>query len=127
MSTIMRDCRRSWSRILIRREKVWGISVVPGQRVQVSPTRFRIPDVCVVLGEPREQIFCTPPFICIEILSSEDRIARMNDRLADYFSFGVAYVFLIDPGARRAWSCTWRNSSTDHLPDLPTGFTPLDP
>jgi Uma2 family endonuclease len=35
-----------------QRRKTWNISVTPEQRVQVSPTRFRIPDVCVVLGEP---------------------------------------------------------------------------
>lgn len=32
-----------------RREE-WGLRVVPAQRVQISPTRFRVPDVCVVLG-----------------------------------------------------------------------------
>ena len=38
------------------RRKKWGINVVVEQRVQVSPKRFRIPDVCVVLGDPGEQI-----------------------------------------------------------------------
>src|ERR1035438_3525486 len=57
------------------RRKEWGIRVFPSARVQVSPTRFRVPDVCVVKGEPTEQIFRTPPFICIEILSPEDRFS----------------------------------------------------
>jgi len=39
------------------RRKEWGVRAVPEQRVQVSPTRFRVPDVCVVVGEPTEQIF----------------------------------------------------------------------
>ena len=41
-----------------RRGKQWGIRVVPEQRVQVSSSRFRIPDVCVIvdIGKP-EQIF----------------------------------------------------------------------
>ena len=30
-----------------QRRKTWNISVAPKQRVQVSPTRIRIPDVCV--------------------------------------------------------------------------------
>ena len=39
------------------RRKEWGIHVFPEQRVQVSATRFRVPDVCVVAGpEPQEQI-----------------------------------------------------------------------
>ena len=34
---------------LFQRETQWGIQVLPEQRVQVSKTRFRIPDLCVVL------------------------------------------------------------------------------
>lgn len=41
------------------RRKQLGITVVPEQRVQVGPTRFRIPDVCIRLGHPGEQIFTT--------------------------------------------------------------------
>jgi Uma2 family endonuclease len=88
------------------RRKEWGITVVPEQRVQVSPTRFRIPDVCVVLGDPPGQIFRQPPFICIEILSPEDRLARVRERVEDYLQFGVPYVWLIDPETRKAWRCT---------------------
>jgi Uma2 family endonuclease len=88
------------------RRKEWGIRVVPEQRVQVSPTRLRVPDVCVVLGEPPEQIFKTPPFICIEILSKDDRLSGMQDRIADYLNFGVRYVWVIDPRTRKAWRCT---------------------
>ena len=50
-----------------------GFIAVAEQRVQVKPTRFRIPDLCVVLGDPGEQILTKPPFLCIEILSPEDR------------------------------------------------------
>src|SRR5688572_20804015 len=88
------------------REKEWGIYVVPEQRVQVSPTRFRIPDVCAVLGEPDEQIFRTPPFICVEILSPEDRLAKVRERMDDYLAFGVRYVWLLDPQVRKAYRCT---------------------
>jgi Uma2 family endonuclease len=89
------------------RRKQWGIDVVPEQRVQVSPTRFRVPDVCVIVdkGQP-EQIFRTPPFICIEILSKDDRLSQMQDRVEDYLKFGVGYVWILDPGRRKAWRCT---------------------
>jgi Uma2 family endonuclease len=72
-------------------------------RVQVRPTRYRVPDVCVVLGgRPDEQILTKPPFLCIEILSPEDRVSGMQDRIDDYLRFGVRYVWLIDPYQRRA-------------------------
>jgi Uma2 family endonuclease len=88
------------------RRQEWGICVVPEQRVQVSPTRFRVPDVCVVVGEPTGQIFREPPFICIEILSPEDRVSRTNERIADYLQFGVRYVWILDPQTRKAWRYT---------------------
>src|SRR5216684_5292998 len=47
------------------RRKEWGISVVVEQRVQVKPTRFRIPDVCVFLGTPAEQIITKTTFLYI--------------------------------------------------------------
>jgi len=79
------------------------ITAVVEQRVQVSATRFRIPDVCVVLQErPTEQIFRTPPFIAIEILSPDDRASVLQKKIRDYLAFGVAYVWVIDPRERTA-------------------------
>jgi Uma2 family endonuclease len=87
----------------LAREKQWGIRVVVEQRVQVSPTRFRVPDVCVVLKEhPKENVFRTPPFLCIEILSPEDRLSGVEERMSDYLYFGVPYVWLLDPYKRKA-------------------------
>jgi Uma2 family endonuclease len=81
-----------------------GIFVFQEQRVRVGPRRFRIPDLCVVAGaEPDEQVFTSPPHICIEILSREDRLARMQERLNDYHAFGVPHIWIIDPLDRRAW------------------------
>jgi Uma2 family endonuclease len=89
------------------RQKQWGIVVVPEQRVQVSPTRFRVPDVCVIVDSGHtEQIFRTPPLICIEILSKDDRLSAMQDRVDDYLNFGVRYVWILDPSRRKAWRCT---------------------
>ncbi|MBZ5674700.1 MAG: Uma2 family endonuclease [Acidobacteriia bacterium] len=86
------------------RKKEWKVLVYPEQRVQVSPTRFRIPDVCVYVGEgPKDQIFRTPPFICIEVLSPEDRTTKFQQRIDDYLKFGVQYIWVIDPATRRAW------------------------
>src|ERR1700676_2242235 len=57
----------------IANEPTLGTFCFPEQRVQVKATRFRVPDVCVYLGqEPDEQVFRTPPFLAIEILSKDD-------------------------------------------------------
>jgi Uma2 family endonuclease len=88
------------------------IYVVPEQRVQVSGSRFRVPDVTVVAGpEPQEQILTSPPFLCIEILSRDDRMTEMQERIQDYLRFGVRYVWVLDPRVKRAFSFTGRGVS----------------
>ena len=92
---------------LFNRRREWGIQVLPEQRVQVKSTRFRVPDVCVVLrSHPREQILTHPPFLCIEILSKDDTMTTMYERIDDYLAFGVPYVWVLDPRTRRAWTFT---------------------
>jgi Uma2 family endonuclease len=86
--------------------KQWGVIAVVEQRVQVKATRFRIPDICVVLGDPGEKILTKPPFICIEILSPEDRMTRVRDRVNDYLEMGVPYVWVLDPQTRTAYCAT---------------------
>jgi Uma2 family endonuclease len=92
---------------LYGRRKEWDIIVLPEQRVQVNQTRYRVPDVCVLLGpKPTDQILIKPPFICIEILSPDDRMNRMEIRTADYLEMGVPYVWILDPKTRQAYVAT---------------------
>jgi Uma2 family endonuclease len=90
----------------LARQEQWGTYATVEQRVQVSPERFRVPDVCIVLGKPPEQILTKPPFLCIEVLSSEDRMSRVEERIDDYLKMGVPHVWLIDPQTHRAYSAT---------------------
>jgi Uma2 family endonuclease len=77
------------------------------QRVQVKPTRFRIPDLCLLAADaPREQIARTPPLLCIEILSRDDRMSAIMERVDDYFQMGVPVCWIVDPVARRGWLAT---------------------
>ena len=89
---------------LLNREKEWGIRVVPEQRVQVKPTRFRTPDVSVVVDStPIESIFRTPPFLCVEVLSKDDSFKSIVDRLDDYAAMGVPNIWVVDPRTRRGY------------------------
>ncbi len=87
------------------RSKELGIEVLPEQRVQVSKTRFRIPDV-TVLRESEERIVTSPPFICIEILSKDDTMEDMQERIDDHLRFGVPYVWIISPRRKKAYVVT---------------------
>jgi Uma2 family endonuclease len=55
---------------------------------------------------PTEQILTHPPLIAIEILSKDDRMGQMQERIDDYLKFGVRYVWIINPGTQRAWVYT---------------------
>jgi Uma2 family endonuclease len=79
--------------------------VYPEQRVQVKATRFRVPDVCVYVGtEPDEQVFRTPPFLAVEILSKDDRASDLQEKLDDYRGFGIPFAWVIDPRTRQGYT-----------------------
>ena len=92
---------------LSQREREWGIRTLPEIRVQTSPTRFRIADICIVsVTAPREQIIQTPPVAIIEVLSPEDRVPRYAARLEDYRRLGVRNIWVIDPATRKGFDCS---------------------
>ena len=80
---------------------VWaGVEV----RVQVKKTRFRIPDVTVMLGsKPAERIIRKPPAIAVEVLSPDDRAGDLEEKIADYLAFGIPYIWVINPESHRAY------------------------
>ena len=89
------------------RKREWKAFAYVEQRIQVSNRRFRIPDVCVLVGKDNtDPIFRRPPFICIEVLSKDDTLEGLQDKIDDYLKFGVAYVWVINPRSRRAWAYT---------------------
>ena len=108
--------------------KKLGIKVLPEQRVQVSPTRFRIPDITVLrLPLLDDRIVTTPPFICIEILSKDDRFSDLKERIDDYLRFGVLYVWILDPRTRKAYRCTFEgiNEVKELTTESPAVVVPL--
>jgi len=86
------------------RRRELGIHVFPELRVQVAPRRYRVPDITVTTHKVKGRILKTPPFLCIEILSPEDRAGRTEEKIDDYLRFGIAHVWLIDPRKNCAWS-----------------------
>jgi Uma2 family endonuclease len=84
----------------------WNIEVLPEQRIRISATKFRVPDICLVsLDQPVEQILTKPPLACIEILSPEDTLRRMQERIDDYRQFGVGNIWVLDPVTQRGYDC----------------------
>ena len=83
-------------------EDEWQFRAVTEQRVQVSSTRYRVPDVCILkLPVADKDIVRTSPAICVEILSKADRMVEMQERVDDYLQMGASAVWIVDPWRRK--------------------------
>ena len=92
--------RNSLAAYFVARQKEWGVAVVSEPHV-VSHK----PDISVFAdsGHPPS---LSIPFLCIEVISSDDRFRELEERLDDYLAGRVRYVWLLDPVARRAYMAT---------------------
>jgi len=95
------EFRISVGAYLAARQKEWGVTVFIAPRVG-----FRMPDIGVYVGESIEPAPDLSPLVCIEVLSPDDRFVELIERIDDYLSKGVRYVWLLDPSARRAYMAT---------------------
>jgi Uma2 family endonuclease len=75
-------------------------------RLRVSATRFRVPDVLAYETVPNESVFVTPPNLCVEILSPEDRLSRTLKAVQEYLLIGVPTVWVLDPLEKTAYVAT---------------------
>jgi Uma2 family endonuclease len=95
----------TWQAMLVAffmsRESELRIKARPELRVQVATHRFRVPDVTILSRDaPREQIITHPPLAVFEILSPEDTMTRMLEKLADYERMGIQAIWVIEPTKR---------------------------
>lgn len=90
---------------LMQQRRAAGIHVMTEARIQTQPTRFRIPDIVVTNGKPTERLLSTPPLLCVEILSPEDRLSRIQARADEYLAMGVPEVWIVDPESLRTYIC----------------------
>lgn len=75
--------------------------------MQASRDRYRIPDICVMRGgRPSGRIITTAPFLCVEILSPDDPMPEMQQRIDDYLTMGVTYAWVVNPETRDCYIYT---------------------
>ncbi len=99
-------------------------------RHRLSENRYRIPDIAVHHGQvPADEVPTEPPLVAIEIVSPEDRLTALLDKLEEYFRWGVAHVWLVDP-VRREMAVYDASGFHDvpelTLPEYGISFTPQD-
>jgi len=56
-----------------------------------------LPDVCVLLSAPTTSVLLEPAFLVIEILSEDDRMTKVIEKVEEYAAKGVSHIWLIDP------------------------------
>ena len=93
------------SAIFVTSEAAWHMIGVAEQRIRVDQTRVRICDIALLRADaPREKVTSTLPFLCLEIMSPEDRLSRAKIVLGDYLRMGVEHIWLLDPMRRVAYT-----------------------
>jgi Uma2 family endonuclease len=87
-------------------EKQWGITGSTEQRIRVSASRVRVPDVVVLAAGAQPDVLTDPPLLVIEILSPDDTYSDTQERAQDYREMGVETVWIIDPKTRTGRMCS---------------------
>ena len=66
--------------------------------------------------------------MAIEILSPEDRVARLIPKLDEYRRWGITHIWVIDPETRKVFVYTegLRESQALTLPEHSVNLTPAD-
>jgi Uma2 family endonuclease len=83
--------------------------------VQIRDGKYLVPDVGVQIRSaiqdsyPAELIF-----LCVEVLSPQDRFSEVLLNCDDYLRWGVPVTWIVDPDSRRAWE--YRGQATDEIP-----------
>jgi Uma2 family endonuclease len=80
----------------------WDVQAYLSPRVQVGPTRFRIPDLCV-MPKDWKRLGQKTPLLCLEVKSEEYSLEREAARAHDYLQMGVREVWIFNPETRTAY------------------------
>jgi Uma2 family endonuclease len=76
----------------------WDIRVFPQLRVRIAPDEFRTPDVTLLSRQaPREPFLTHAPLAVFEILSPDDTMSGIMDKLEAYDKMGIPAIWVIDP------------------------------
>ena len=118
--------QRELSLLFRMNRATWGVEVFQELRMQISSSRFRVPDIAVVKSDVRfERWLKEPPLLIVEVLSPEDTLRKTRERVEDYLGFGVQHVWIIDPARREAYRCTHTGFQQPEQAEIVVQGTPI--
>ena len=87
---------------------------------------YLIPDIAVFHGPEPPEVPDYPPLVAIEILSPDDRLDAVTEKLEEYRAWGVAHTWAVDPIARHFYNYagTMNQVAELRLPELGIELTP---
>lgn len=74
-------------------------------RMKLREGLYLIPDVAVFWPTEPASLPDSPPLVAIEVLSPDDRLTAVREKLQEYSAWGVPHVWLVDPHSRRLYIC----------------------
>ena len=83
--------------LAVLRRKYPHLKVVVELRSKTAATRYRIPDVTVLLAPPTTRYLLEAAFLVVEVFSEDDSMTRVIGKLQEYPALGVPNIWLIDP------------------------------
>jgi Uma2 family endonuclease len=89
----------------VNHEKEWATASSTEQRVRVSASRVRVPDLVVLVAGAQPEVVTQPPLLVVEILSPDDSYSDTQERAQDYRAMGVETIWIVDPKTRTGRMC----------------------
>jgi Uma2 family endonuclease len=97
-------------------------------RLKLRDGLYLIPDVAVFWPSEPPSVPDFPPLIAIEILSPDDRLTPVREKLQEFRNWGAGHVWLVDPYSRRLYTCDTGLTEVNSfcVPELNLELSPAD-
>jgi Uma2 family endonuclease len=88
--------------------------------MRLRPNLVLIPDVAVFYPHEPDRVPDTPPLVVAEVLSLDDRLTAVREKLEEYRAWGVPHVWLVEPHGKRLYLCDngLMEVASLHIPEL---------
>jgi Uma2 family endonuclease len=92
------DWQQAIATWFLQHAKEWNIRSVPALRVRIRPGKYRVPDAVVLdRANPIEEVVTLAPLAVFEVLSPDDTVQELDEKLADYAAMGIPRIWVVDP------------------------------
>jgi Uma2 family endonuclease len=66
-------------------------------RLRIAADLYRIPDIAMWEGAEPEKLPASPPSLVVEVISPDDRVNDLLQKLEEYRVWGVRHIWLVEP------------------------------